>query len=167
MTFIETADTDVLIMVETLDHAFELKALLPDYEVVYGDTTDDRFEALNIEQRFGDNFRSVDRKERSRLRTAFETGLLRKVIATTVWKQGVDFRGLNALVRADGGDSKINHGQIPGRLSRLHDGKDRGLLIDFDDRFDAWAARPSQQRFKFYEKMVWQFLNLQVTQPRS
>jgi len=167
MTFIETADTDVLIMVETLDHAFELKALLPDYEVVYGDTADDRFDALNVRQRFGDSFLAVDGKERSRLRTAFETGLLRKVIATTVWKQGVDFRGLNALVRADGGDSKINHGQIPGRLSRLHDGKDRGLLIDFDDRFDAWAARPSQQRFKFYEKMVWQFLHLQVTQLRS
>jgi superfamily II DNA or RNA helicase len=98
---------------------------------------------------------AITNKEKERIQKDFESGKLKKVIATGTWKEGVDFDQLAVLIRADGATSEIDSTQIPGRLSRLSPGKDRGMLVDFDDQFNGWARRRSQQRLRTYRGHGW------------
>jgi superfamily II DNA or RNA helicase len=128
------ADEQVLIMVETLEHAQNLKALLPDYALVHYD---------------------MPAKELDRLRHEFGAGTLLRAIATTTWKEGVDFPKLSVLIRADGAPGEVSSTQIPGRLSRISEGKDVGVLIDFLDEFNEWAKRRSRERMSVYRRKKW------------
>jgi len=91
----------------------------------------------------------------------FELGRLKKVIATKVWKQGVDFQDLSVLVRADAVSTPIQSTQIPGRLSRLgrEKEKDYGILIDFFDKFSGNLYARSLNRFKVYRSKGWSIEN--------
>ena len=92
--------------------------------------------------------------ERERLQEAFEAGKLRRVIATC-WKHGVSFDHLQVLIRADGLATNIGSVQLPGRLSRLDDGKERGILIDYLDQFNPTLANRAKQRVRMYRKKKW------------
>lgn len=98
---------------------------------------------------------AITAKEKEEIQKKFETGELKKVIATGTWKEGVDFDQLAVLIRADGAVSEIDSTQIPGRLSRLSPGKDHGMLVDFNDQFNGWAQRRSQQRLRTYKGHGW------------
>lgn len=89
------------------------------------------------------------------IRKRFESGELKKLIATNIFSEGVNFVGLKYLIRADGETSKISNTQIPGRLSRLMPGKDCAYLIDFIDHFSPWAYRRSIARFNDYKSAGW------------
>lgn len=155
----EYPDDQVLITVKTFDHACHLKKLLPDYTLVYapGDRKEDdieRYIKWKLLQRDEPSM-TADRLEM--LKRNFETGRLRKAIATTVWNRGVNFRNLQVLIRADASASAIDDTQIPGRLSRLGDGMDKpaGLLIDYLDQFDDGLMRKSKSRQKNYKSKGW------------
>ena len=91
----------------------------------------------------------------SDIRKRFETGELKRLIATNIFSEGVNFVHLRYLIRADGEVSKISNTQIPGRLSRLLPGKTCSYLIDFTDHFSPWAYRRSQSRFADYKAAGW------------
>ena len=94
-------------------------------------------------------------KDVTRIRRAFEEGTLKKLIATNIFSEGVNFKHLKYLIRADGEISKISNTQIPGRLSRLCEGKDQAFLIDFVDHFSPWAYSRSVVRFNDYKESGW------------
>ena len=94
-------------------------------------------------------------KDVTRIRRAFEEGTLKKLIATNIFSEGVNFKHLKYLIRADGEISKISNTQIPGRLSRLCEGKDQAYLIDFVDHFSPWAYSRSVARFNDYKESGW------------
>lgn len=151
-------DDQVLITVRTFDHACHLKQLLPDFTLVYapGDKEAD------INKYVGWKLLDADEPEMStarleRLKTMFEKGTLRKVIATTVWNRGVNFKQLQVLIRAEGSASAIDDTQIPGRLSRTTEKNDKhsGILIDYLDQFDNGYARKAKQRKSNYESKGW------------
>jgi superfamily II DNA or RNA helicase len=102
---------------------------------------------------------SLTKKEKEKLRIQFEKGELKKVIATTTWKEGVDFEQLEYLIRADGATSKVRNTQIPGRLSRLFKGKKRGIMIDFRDEFNDWARDRTDVRIREYRSHGWTIHN--------
>lgn len=89
------------------------------------------------------------------IRKRFEDGSLKKLIATNIFSEGVNFVGLKYLIRADGEVSKISNTQIPGRLSRLMPGKSCSYLIDFIDHFSPWAYRRSVVRYNDYKQAGW------------
>jgi len=151
------AEEQVLIMTETLEHAILLHQLLPEYRVVHygGGSGASRSRVLRAA---GNRYR-LGPRELDSLRRQFAAGTLRRVIATTVWREGVDFPGLAVLIRADGMTSPISGGQIPGRLSRLADGKDRGILVDFADEFSQWSERRAKVRFGIYRKVGWKIVD--------
>lgn len=150
-------DEQVLIMVETLEHAIYLHKLLPDFQVVHCGT--------NKKKRIGgewvDKF-AMDDAKLARVRRDFEKGRLKKAISTGVWGEGVDFANLAVLIRADAMTSPIKGNQIPGRLSRLAEGKDKGLLIDFGDEFSRWSAARASSRRKIYEDTGWRVVNKEL-----
>jgi superfamily II DNA or RNA helicase len=94
-------------------------------------------------------------KRRIWLTKQFEQGKLKKVIATTVWNVGVSFNHLEVLIRADGGGSPINDVQIPGRVSRLNDKKEYGIVHDYIDQFNSSFQNRAKSRKRTYEKHGW------------
>lgn len=146
-------DEQVLIMVETVEHGMYLKRLLPDFTFVYGKLHHDEY--INYVHQGFTKDPELKTKDRDTLKKQFASGELKRVIATGVWKQAVDFPQLSILIRADGASSMIESTQIPGRLSRIADGKEKGILIDFIDGFDSWAASRARKRIGLYRKKKW------------
>lgn len=144
----------VLVMVDSVDHLLHLAALLPEYALVYGDGNDlaKRAAALRITLM---NRHSNSKEEHEKIYEEFRNGSIRRVIATGVYKQAVDFPLLSVLVRADGSPSPILSSQIPGRLSRLSKGKGHGVLVDFRDLFNSTAKGHYHARLKNYRKNGW------------
>lgn len=147
----------VLIMVDTIDHACHLKQLLPEFEMVYAEGNllgDDRDKFVRWRMiNFDEPIMTADR--RMELKKRFESGELRGAIATGVWSRGVNFKHLNVLVRADAKTSPIADTQLPGRLSRIDEDKEYALLVDFKDQFDASLKRRATERRRRYEANHW------------
>lgn len=151
--------TQVLITVATIDHAMRLKKLLPEYTLVYSDKGfDAKRRKRYIRQGFIEKSEPVmTLKRREQLATRFKRGKLKKVIATTVWNRGVDFRRLQVLIRAEAGGSDIGDTQIPGRVARIDTATDkqRGVIHDFIDEWDRGFNMRSAKRRRNYEKKGW------------
>lgn len=147
-------DEQILIMVESLEHAVILQKTFPvlqQFAVVhYGKASKERVAGYDTAPY------KLTAKERDNMRKKFENQELKYVIATKTWSEGVDFKYLSILIRADGGISSISSTQIPGRAARKAAGKDRSLIIDFMDNFDtAWALPRSLTRKRFYAEKGW------------
>lgn len=150
-------DTQVLITVETLEHAMNLKRLLPEYQLVYmenGLTESERarYAKLGFCQ---PNEPLMDLDRRMQLTKDFEKGKLKKAICTTVWNVGVSFNSLAVLIRAAGGGSAINDIQIPGRVSRIAAGKTHGVVHDYLDQFNRGMKMQAASRARTYERNKW------------
>lgn len=147
----------ILIMVETLQHAILLNQYLPNFLVAHYGATD--IEKFSDDKWFADVELSkylLKPKELDRIRNAFAKGTLKRVISTFVFKQGVDFKGLAVVVRADGRVSKIDGIQIPGRVARTNTGKEVGYVVDVMDMQDEWALARAKQRQALYRQIGWE-----------
>lgn len=150
-------NTQVLITVDTINHAFQLKKMLPDFTLVYADNG---MEADELQTYKKKGFCSaseplMDSTRKKMLTQQFEKGQLKKVIATTVWNVGVSFNHLAVLIRGNGGSSAIDSTQIPGRVSRIADGKSCGIIHDYIDRWDTSFERKTKERMKVYRQHGW------------
>ena len=148
-------DMQILIAVKSVEHAVYLGSLLPDFALVYATMDADkreRWERMGLIKK-GDH--PLTANNRDQLREDFESGKLRRAIATNVWSAGVDFPFLTASIRADGQASPIAGTQIPGRATRSSDGKTFGIVVDFDDAFNITLARRAESRFRVYKKKGW------------
>lgn len=148
-------ETQVLVMVATLDHAVHLRQYLPDYEICYGGADASRIEEYQRAGLLPDDFIPVDAVRRERMRDAFAAGDLKKVIATDIWGTGVSFNKLQVLVRADGRGAEIPSIQLPGRVSRLSEGKSQGIVVDCYDDFDKTMRSRSLKRRTCYRRAGW------------
>ena len=157
-----TADPQVLILVETLEHALFLRRHLPEYRLVYASSDVEKLRQMEQADLFSPDRDGLDNKQRDKLRRDFERGIERKVIATSCWGTGVDFQGLDALVVAAGPTSEIVSTQWPGRVSRRDrsgGGKEKGIVVDFDDRGDPWANERFQKRLAVYKDKGWKIVS--------
>jgi len=152
-------DDQVLITVKTFEHACHLKKMLPEFTLCYAPADNksddiDRYISWGLLSKDEPQL-TLDRLEM--LKRRFETGELKKVIATTVWNRGVNFKKLQVLIRGDGGSSAIDDTQIPGRLSRTTTDIDKkcGILIDYLDQFDDAFSRSAGRRRKDYAAKGW------------
>lgn len=151
-------DTQVLITVETLQHAMHLKKLLPEYTLVYMDGGLSEQERNNYARQglCGYDEPLMDLERKLRLTRDYEKGKLKKVICTTVWNVGVSFNELAVLLRADGGGSCINAIQIPGRVSRTATGKKCAIVHDYLDQFNPGYRQRAANRAKMYQQNKWE-----------
>lgn len=145
----------ILVLVATLEHAVMLWQYLPEFSLCYGGITRDKVDKYVRSGLLPAGFVATTPEIRNQLRQQFETGELRRVIATDVWATGVDFPQLPVLYRADGRGSEIMDAQGPGRVSRTAEGKVAGKVIDCCDFFDPGFFRMSKSRRRSYTKMGW------------
>ena len=150
-------DTQVLIVVRTLQHAAHLKKRLPNFTMVYraGSLTPQkhkRFVKQGLISR-RQPFMTDDRLRK--ITRAFTRHKLKKAICTTIWNVGVDFRDLAVLIRGDAGSSPIADVQIPGRAVRLgkETDKEYGLVHDYMDNFHKGFRTKSGSRRNSYERL--------------
>jgi len=151
----------ILILVETIEHAVNLGHLLPEYTLVYSLMSPSDCAAYKKRGLLPQDYKPLNDHDKHKRRDQFEAGKLRKVIATDVWATGVDFEQLNVLVRADDRDSDIVDVQGPGRVSRIYvspDGvkKEFGEVIDCMDVFDSTFYRKSMGRRNSYKLLGWE-----------
>lgn len=151
-------NTQVLITVETIEHAMNLKRQLPEFTLVYReDSLTERSRNEYAKQGFCSfDEPLMDADRRRQLTVDFEKGKLKKVICTTVWNVGVSFNALSVLIRADGGSSPINDVQIPGRVSRISADKPYGVVHDYLDQFDRGMRQKAAGRANSYKSNDWQ-----------
>lgn len=154
-------DHQILILVETIEHAVNLGHLLPEFTLVYSSMMPS--DCANYKKRglLPKDYKSLTDYDKHRLRGEFEAGTLKRVIATDVWATGVDFEQLNVLVRADDRDSDIVDVQGPGRVSRIYTSpegvkKEFGEVIDCMDTFDSTFYRKSMGRRNSYKLLGWE-----------
>jgi superfamily II DNA or RNA helicase len=146
-------EEQVLVIVKTSEHALVLRKLLPEFSVVHAGISKEKWsnfvkQGLCTEE----EYETIGKVDTDSMKDSFKEGKLRKVIATTTWKEGVDFPLLRGLVRADGMAGSIPAIQIGGRLSR---GECAKVLYDFDDDFGDSYKRRSQKRIRVYKKNGW------------
>jgi len=149
-------DPQILITVKTVTHAVHLGKLLPDFVLNYATMKYDDKNEWARKGLIDPSKHPLTAYQREQNYNRFRSGVLRRVISTGVWSTGVDFKGLNVLVRADAQASAIANVQIPGRVSRASDGKDIGVLIDFNDAFNPTLQQRAFKRFATYRKKGWQ-----------
>jgi superfamily II DNA or RNA helicase len=150
-------DEQILIMVQTLDHAINILKLLPDFTLCYSPTAKNNRRAKKAYKEVGGTFRSIDHNYAQELKEKFAKQEIKKVIATGVWSRGVDFRPLEVLIRADASASPIRDDQIPGRTSRTSSetGKKAGEVHDFKDQFNKGFEERAKGRKRNYAAHGW------------
>ena len=155
------ADHQILILDETIEHAVHLGKHLPDFTLVYGNMDPTDYFKYKKAGMLPEGYTTLTDIQKHQIRSQFEAGTLRRVIATDVWSTGVDFEQLNVLVRADDRDSDIVDVQGPGRVSRIYtapDGtkKEFGEVLDCMDTFDPTFYRKSNGRKQSYSLLGWE-----------
>jgi len=165
-------DKQVLILVDTVDHALHIRKHLPEAKLCYAEgglSTDKR--RFFIREGLLEPGEVMTLPERNSLRHGFERREEMLVIATGVWAVGVSFDSLNVLIRADGGSSETVNVQLPGRVCRIDSssGKQCGVLVDFYDDWNSNFRTKSVTRRRSYHKRGWtQFLsNGAIWAPRT
>lgn len=149
-------DEQIVIIVETIEHLANLFKLLPDFIPCYAS-----IDKIRLKRKIDKNL--IDKIEqaikniggRKKLEELFRKGEIKRVIATKVWSESVDFPSLSILIRADGSSSPNLDVQIPGRVSRISQGKKAGIIYDFIDCFNKNFLRRSYKRYLNYGKMGW------------
>jgi superfamily II DNA or RNA helicase len=77
-------------------------------------------------------------------------GLIKAVIGSTIWDEGLDIAEIRTLILAGGGKSKIKNLQRLGRGLRLSAGKDEIEVIDFFEEGSKWLKRHAKERHKLW-----------------
>ena len=149
-------DEQTLIVCRTAEHVLRLWQMLPSYHCVFRPPDAAREEALSRWGLLPPGWKKHPGLllNAERARRSFETVEIKKAICTPVWREGVDFKHLRWLVRADGTANDIAAIQIGGRLARRVPGKEFAGLIDFWDGFSGFERR-SSARFRRYAEEGW------------
>jgi superfamily II DNA or RNA helicase len=153
-------EEQILILVKTAEHALFIRHFLPEFSIVHSGIDNEKWQKflklglVNAEEK-----KTLAKVDTEQMKEDFRECRLKKVIATTCWKEGVDFPKLAVVIRADGMSGSIPAIQMGGRLSRIADGKGKGILIDFIDDFGNTYLRRSEQRMRNYKKNKWEIVH--------
>lgn len=93
--------------------------------------------------------------ERERIKHAFNSKKIKCVIATDVYKEGIDIKSLNTCIIAAGLKSEITTYQNIGRGVRLDKGKDTVEIIDFKDHCHKYLRSHSNERYRICKANGW------------
>jgi superfamily II DNA or RNA helicase len=151
----DSAD-QVLLLVDTIEHACYLKAHLPTYKLVYAPGEVAKTDFYVAKDLVKEEDLKLTPKLAEQFRKEFEAGELKKVIATGVWSVGIDPVHLTALIRGSAGSSEIMDIQAPGRASRRVPGKHVGIVCDFKDQFDSAFSSAAKKRASHYKALRWE-----------
>jgi superfamily II DNA or RNA helicase len=125
-------DQQLIIYVRTLAHLEELvQNFLPEgFEIFHG---------------------KLSKPEKDRILRGFNEGTSKRIISTDCLAEGVDPRNLFIMINANWMQSDVSVLQKAGRNRRLSEGKNFGVVIDFNDGWNDKMSRKAQNRVKHYK----------------
>jgi superfamily II DNA or RNA helicase len=95
----------------------------------------------------------------SETRDRVKQGLIAKttkcVVATTVWKEGINIPSLNVCINASGGKSEISTLQSVGRSLTKVEGKEHAVIVDFFDPGSRYLIAHFGERMELYFEQGW------------
>jgi len=94
-------------------------------------------------------------KERAELKDALNSKRIKCVIATTIWKEGINLPELNVVINAAGGKSEIATIQAIGRGLRRTTTKKEIIVYDCFDESHRYLTEHFNERMRIYEEMGW------------
>ena len=97
----------------------------------------------------------TDSELRKEIKEALNNKDIHCVIATTIWKEGVDLPELNVIINAAGGKSEIGTLQAIGRGLRLTKTKRQLILYDIFDPSNNFLISHFGERLCLYSDMNW------------
>ncbi|RPI56486.1 MAG: hypothetical protein EHM49_00390 [Deltaproteobacteria bacterium] len=128
----------VLINVNRLEHGYRLEALGNEWglecKFIHGDADEDT---------------------RNRIKHALDSKETMCVIASTIFKEGVNIRSLDTCINAAGQKSEIATLQALGRGLRTTEDKKTVLIIDFKDMGHKYLRSHYRARYAIYKKNGW------------
>lgn len=144
-------DPQILILTDKLEHVINIGNLLPGYEWVYASADKDQIKKFKKKGILPQDWKPCTPKAMEGRIRAFESGALRRVVATTTLGTGVDMRHLDVVIRADGGRSEIANIQFRGRVTR----GDHGTYCDFVIEGDETERDRSLERMRSCRRAGW------------
>ena len=99
---------------------------------------------------------ATSKEDREEIKEKFIKKEIKCVVATVVWQEGLNIPSLDVCVLAGSGKSDIKVVQGIGRGLRKTKGKDKVIIIDFDDSdISKYLKNHYEMRNKIYKKMNW------------
>jgi superfamily II DNA or RNA helicase len=133
-----TTGNSVLVIVNRIDHGYNLLSAIS---------------ALDVTCCFAQG--ATDSDLRKKIKDALNQKDIHCVIATTIWKEGVDLPELNVIINAAGGKSEIGTLQAIGRGLRLTKTKKQLILYDIFDPSNNFFISHFGERVCLYSDMNW------------
>ena len=93
-------------------------------------------------------------EQREKVKKALQDKKIKAVIATAIWREGINIPSLNVIVNAAGGKSEIMTLQAIGRGLRTSAGKEEVIIVDFLDPY-RYLAEHSIFRLQIYNSQGW------------
>ncbi len=130
--------------------------------IAHGETLLDFFNKHNKTHKIFFIRGEVEVEERDRIKKIMESNNNIICIAiSAIFSTGVNIKNLHNIVFAAGGKSFIRTVQSIGRGLRLHEGKEKLLILDLSDNLH-YGSRHSEKRKQIYSKEQIKFTNKQV-----
>lgn len=95
---------------------------------------------------------STESSMREMIYNEFKAERIKKLIATNIYSEGVDFPGLNVCILAEPFKSPIRLLQRIGRTMRIKEGKGDSVIYDIQDTNSPFFDRQAAERRKLYER---------------
>ncbi len=131
----------VLILVKEVDHGKNLVKLADNI--------------LNMEIPIYFVWGATDKETRLQAKKALEDKAVKCVIASVIWKEGINIKSLDCVINAAGGRSEIATLQSIGRGARTTATKTRVVIKDFVDHYK-YLINHTALRLSVYVKNKWQ-----------
>lgn len=98
---------------------------------------------------------NTGKDERGLIKNALENKDIKCVIASAVWKEGINIKSLDVVINAAGGKSEIATLQGIGRGLRTTATKNTVTIIDFLDGYNRYLSHHAMLRMKVYIENKW------------
>jgi len=121
-------------------------------EIKHGELIKDRLRKKKIQSHFLKS--ATNKKLINEVKEGMKQRKVNVVIATDIWREGVDIPSIDCVINACGFKSEIMTLQFVGRGLRKVKGKEYCLIIDFLDPYKHLAEH-SIQRLQIYNKNGW------------
>jgi len=146
---------NLLIVIEAINQMAKGKSILINVVLVrQGTLLQEIFKDLGHEVSFVHG--KTPQKERNKIKNAFEKKIKKIVIASTVWKEGVNITSIDVCINGSGHKSEIAVMQKIGRGLRKTKDKSRVLVIDFDDsNIHRYLEAHFRERRKVFKDLGW------------
>ena len=123
-----------LVMVTQTDHGRNLNVLIPGSYFLYGET---------------------EGAIRDSIKEKFKNKKVGCVIASTIWKEGVNIPSLDTVVNASGGKDEKGVMQVVGRGLRITNDKDEVLIVDIFNPSHPYLVSHFGERISLYCENNW------------